>query len=345
MSNFSAPGSTVVPPPPPPEPTTALWEDFVDIFYAPSSVFTRRERSGFGWPLLIMAVLIGSIALANSGVMQPLMDAEFERSMRIAARDPRFTAEAMERGRSFAESLVKIGGFIFPPFAILITGFFLWLIGKLVDAKETLGAAMMVTAYAYTVRVVEVVINGVQGLLMDPSSMTSRYKLTFGAARFMDPDGASQVMIALASRVDLFTIWVTVLLAIGLHVVGKIPKQQAYIAAGITWLVGALPAVLGALRGSHTHDALVQPALRSSPATAAKAHRDTPCRWSWPQLWRQLCRQGLVRVCIILAACLPKHRHDSQRPPQAAVGRLDTDVRLSGGRVASGHATNLVRQR
>jgi len=42
------------------------------------------------------------------------------------------------------------------------------------------------------------------------------------------------VLIAMASRVDLFTIWVTVLLAIGIHVLGKIPKQQAYIAAGIT---------------------------------------------------------------------------------------------------------------
>jgi ABC-type transport system involved in cytochrome c biogenesis permease component len=41
---------------------------------------------------------------------------------------------------------------------------------------------------------------------------------------------------------------VTVLLAIGLHVVGKIPKQQAYIAGAIVWVVGALPAVLGALR-------------------------------------------------------------------------------------------------
>jgi hypothetical protein len=65
----------------------------------------------------------------------------------------------------------------------------------------------------------------------------------------MDPDG-SQVMLALASRVDLFTIWVTVLLAIGLHVVGKITRQQAGIVAGLTWVVGALPAVFGALRGS-----------------------------------------------------------------------------------------------
>jgi len=31
-------------------------------------------------------------------------------------------------------------------------------------------------------------------------------------------------------------------------VVGRIPKQSASMAAAITWLVGALPAVLGALR-------------------------------------------------------------------------------------------------
>jgi hypothetical protein len=46
----------------------------------------------------------------------------------------------------------------------------------------------------------------------------------------------------------VFTIWVTVLLAIGLYVVGKLSKQQAAIAAAIVWVIGALPAVFGALR-------------------------------------------------------------------------------------------------
>ena len=49
-------------------------------------------------------------------------------------------------------------------------------------------------------------------------------------------------------RVDVFTIWVTVLLAIGLSVTGKIPRQRAAIAAVIMWLVGALPTVLQAAR-------------------------------------------------------------------------------------------------
>ena len=248
MSNFSEPGSTIVPPPPPPEPKTALWEDFVDIFYAPSQVFTRREHSGFGWPLLIVTLLIGCIALANSGVMQPMMDAEFERSMAKVASDPRMTPEAIARGRAFAEGLVKIGGFIFPPIAMLLTGFCLWLIGKLVDAKQTLGAAMMVAAYSYTVRVVEVVIAGVQALLMDPASMTSRFKLTFGVARFMDPDTTSPVLLAIVGRIDFFTLWLTVLLAIGLAVTGKISREKAMVAGALMWVAGGLAGVLQALR-------------------------------------------------------------------------------------------------
>lgn len=248
MSNFSAPGSTIVPPPEPAAPTTALWEDFVDIFYAPSQVFARRATAGFGWPLLIVTLLVGVIAFANAGVLQPLMDAEITRSMAKAAKDPRMTPEAMATGRAFAETLVKIGGFIFPPLAILATGFLLWLTGKLVDARQTLGAAMMVAAYSYTVRVVETVLSGVQGLLMDPASMTGRYKLSFGVGRFFDPDTASPLVLAIVGRMDVFTIWLTVLLAIGLAVTGKVSRQQAAIAGVVVWVAGGLLGVLQAAR-------------------------------------------------------------------------------------------------
>jgi hypothetical protein len=83
---------------------------------------------------------------------------------------------------------------------------------------------------------------------MNPDKLTSVNSVSFSLARFMDPDHTSAVLIALASRVDVFTIWVTVLLAIGLSVVGRIPRQQAAIAAAIVWLLGAIPAVIGAAR-------------------------------------------------------------------------------------------------
>ena len=88
------------------------------------------------------------------------------------------------------------------------------------------------------------------GLFLDPDQLNGRFRLTLGVGRFFDPDLMSPILLGFIGRIDVFTIWVTVLLAIGIHVVGKIPKQQAAIVAAITWAVGALPPVLGALRAA-----------------------------------------------------------------------------------------------
>lgn len=226
-----------------------LWEDFVDIFYAPSSVFARRSDGQFGKPLLFL-VLVGTVLFfLTKNATQPIMDAEFTRQTAAAMRrNPNMTAEQMAQGRGFFEMFSPLVFAIGITLSIFGTGLVLWLVGKLFDAKESAAAAIMIATYAEVPRLVQILTNAAQGLVMSPESLNSMNAVGFNLARFMDPDATAPALIALASRVDLFTIWITVLLAIGLYVVGKIPKQQAYIAAGITWLVGALPAVLGALR-------------------------------------------------------------------------------------------------
>jgi hypothetical protein len=182
--------------------------------------------------------------------MQPVMDAEFaRRSAQMMRQNPNVTAEQMASGRGIFETL----GPIFFAFGITVsvfgTGLVLWAVGKLFDAKQSVAAAIMIATYAEMPRIAQILVNAAQGLFMAPEKLTSMYSVGISPARFMDPDHASPVLLALASRVDPFVIWITVLLAIGLHVIGKIPKQQAYIAAAITWVLGALPAVFGALRG------------------------------------------------------------------------------------------------
>jgi hypothetical protein len=227
-----------------------LWEDFVDIFYAPSSVFARRSDGKFGMPLLFL-VLVGTVLyFLTKNATQPIMDAEFaRRSADMLRKNPNMTSEQLASGRGFFETFGPIFFAVGITLSIFGTGLVLWLVGKLFDAKESVSAAIMIATYSEVPRLVQILTNAAQGLVMSPEKLNSMNAVGFSLARFMDPDNSSQVMIALASRVDLFTIWVTVLLAIGLHVVGKIPKQQAAIAAAITWAVGALPAVLGALRG------------------------------------------------------------------------------------------------
>ena len=227
----------------------SLWEDFVDIFYAPSSVFARRSDGQFGMPLLLLIVVGTVLFFATKNAMQPIMDAEFARQGAAAMRkNPNLTAEQLASSRGFFETIQPIFFAVVLTISVFGTGLVLWLVGKLFDAKTSVAAAIMIATYSEVPRLVQILVNAAQALFMSPEKLNAVNSVAFNPARFMDPDHTSAVLIALASRVDLFTIWVTVLLAIGIHVVGKIPRQQAAIVAAITWVVGSLPAVLGALR-------------------------------------------------------------------------------------------------
>lgn len=227
----------------------SLWEDFVDIFYAPSDVFARRREGKFGYALLFLTLAGVALHFLSRNAMQPVMDAEFAfRSGEMMRQNPQMTSEQLAAGRGFFETFAPIIFAVLFPVSIIATGFVLWAAGKLFDAKEPLVAALMISTYSQVPRLVQFLTAASQGLFMDPSSITSAHSVSLSLARFMDPVASSPVLLVLASRVDVFTIWVTVLLAIGLHVVGKIPKQSAAIAAAITWLAGGLPAILAALR-------------------------------------------------------------------------------------------------
>ncbi len=95
-------------------PRVGIWEDFIDIFYAPSAVFRRRENGNVFIPLAVVTIACGVLFYLNSGALQPMFDAEFDRSMAIAMRqNPNIPPEAVERIRSFAVRMQQVGTFIF----------------------------------------------------------------------------------------------------------------------------------------------------------------------------------------------------------------------------------------
>ena len=224
------------------ESKASRWEDFIDIFYAPSAVFARRASSGFLLPMVVVTVLSGALYIMNSGVWSYVMDAEMSRT--LARQSQQVTEEQMQGIRRFSETMAKVGSFVFVPVGIFLTGLMLWVCGKFVDAKQTLRQATMVAAFAFLPRVVEAVAVAVQGLVLDPSTIDGRWRVSLGVGRFFDPDTTSPALLAFLGRIDVFTIWVTVLLAIGLAVTGKIPRARAAVAAAIVWLLGALPLLL-----------------------------------------------------------------------------------------------------
>jgi Yip1 domain len=247
-TNANAPEPTPTPAPVPAQ-TASVWEDFLDIFYAPSKVFARRANGNFWIPLLLVTVLIAALAYANRNIMRPLFDAEFARNAATAMKNnPAITPDQLERGKEFAFTAAQYGSVVIVPIMILIVAFVAWLGAKFVDAKLSWNAALVVVAYATVPRVVQQVLISVQGLFVDPTSMTSRFAVGLGPGRFVDPNALNPMVGALFDRLDLFVLWSLVLIAIGVATIGKLSRAKAW-AFGIgLWVVTALPSLYGAMK-------------------------------------------------------------------------------------------------
>jgi hypothetical protein len=226
-------------------PSASLWEDFIDIFTSPSAVFRRREQSGFGLQLLVLTVIFAILVLGTKSLVMPAIDADIARQMHA---HPELTAEQMEKGRSMGELFGPIFVIVLFPLMAVLTGLILWLVGKIFDSRQTPRQGMMVATYAFFPKLLYSIASAIIAFLSNPDRLNGMSRVTVGLGALLDPDKTSPVLLALLVRVDVFTLWGTALLAIGLQVTGKVSKPNSYLAAALVWCVGALPGVLGALR-------------------------------------------------------------------------------------------------
>lgn len=224
-----------------------LWEDFIDIFYQPSQVFERRRDGKFGLALLALIIVSAILFFALHNGIAPIMDAEMaKQAAAMAAKNPQITPDVIAARQGMMEKFAIVGILVGIPIGVLLVGVLLWLASKLIDAKIALVAALMIATYSWVPHVAEMILNAIQGLVLSPDSITSRFSVQLGPARFLGPD-ANPFLLAVLGGLDVFSIWTVVLLAIGLATVARVPRSRAAIAAGAVWVVGLLPGLYQAL--------------------------------------------------------------------------------------------------
>jgi len=220
----------------PPKPV-ARWEDFVDIFYAPAAVFQRRENQSV-WPPLLIVTAIGTlVSFATFNPLQPLYDADIQRGIaKQMQANPQMTQDMANTAMHAGEFIVRSLG-LFTPISILLVGFGLWVVGKIVGSRQTFHGAMVVSSYTLFFLTLEGLANGAQALVMDVSKVPSVFALQVGPARFFDPVATSPLLFTVLLRLNVFVIWRTVLLAIGVRVTGKVSWPSAAVVAVLIWVL------------------------------------------------------------------------------------------------------------
>jgi hypothetical protein len=211
------------------------WEDYIDVFFSPTELFERRKDDSV-WPPLITLLIL---ATAFYFMLLPAQEI-----IKRAMMPPEMQAKLA----SMASIMAIISGIMVPiatGIGLAITAGILWLLAKLVDADPSFKEMMIVATYAGFIGLIGGVASQVAILIHGEAGIDIMRHSSFGVMRFLDSKTLPHALPGLLMRLDIFKIWQAVVWAIGFRVVTGVSKQKAAIVAGATWLLFAVPGILG----------------------------------------------------------------------------------------------------
>ncbi|MGZ8456946.1 MAG: YIP1 family protein [Gemmatirosa sp.] len=232
--------------------SASLWEDFIDVLYAPARVFERRRGRGFGGPLFVLALLFGIVAAATMSLTRPLMDRQMDVQF-AGMREKGMTEDQISAARGMSEKFAPVSAIGAPSIGLLIVvpiaAAVLWGIGRAFGGAFGYSAAGIVTTYSIVPGLIMAVVGALLLLVLDPASLPLLQQMTVGPVLLLGRD-ASPVLVALLTRVGVAEIWGFVITVIGLQVLAKLPRNLAIGAAVANWALGTVVAVLFGLRAA-----------------------------------------------------------------------------------------------
>lgn len=215
----------------------ARWEDYIDVYFSPAELFARRAHDRAA-PALLTLILLAVIAYyvlfpANGIVMRASMPPE-------AAATP-----GADRMMTIMSYLGGIMVALTHVVAVLWAAILLWIIARGVELRPEFRQAFLIATYAGFIYLLAQVAGSVLAMIYGDGLSIER-DLSFGIARFLDPQSVARVLLALLRRIDVFAIWQALVWAVGVRVVLGATRAQAAITATGVWLLAALPSIIGA---------------------------------------------------------------------------------------------------
>lgn len=235
------------------EPKPNSFQRIIGVLFSPDATFASIARRP-DW--VVPLVLIVILSLANGILVSSHID--FGAPAREAmAQNKNMTQEQMDRAEKMAVGMGKVAKFIAPVISVIVL---LIIAGALLLAIRLLGGegdfkqAFSVTCYAWVPNVIQSVLLTIIILAKGATAINPQIIPTLVRSNpaFLVDMKTQPMAFALLSSLDLFTIWVVVLLVIGFAYVGRVSKAKAAAAVVSLWAITILfkliPAALQGLR-------------------------------------------------------------------------------------------------
>lgn len=209
------------------------------VFYAPSETFeaVAEQRSAVDW--LVPTALVAVVATVAALLVLPIVTEGGQEAMQQQMKD--MSAEEREMAEKFqSKGAAQIATLIAAPIMmfiyLFITAALFLVLSKLIGAMLSYGQALVIMAYAGLITLPQQVV----GALLFSAKKTAEIQMGLGL--FLSEEALQSFGGRLLGGIDPFLVWWTVIIGLGLSIVGQVDRSRAYIGAivlSLIWTAGA----------------------------------------------------------------------------------------------------------
>jgi hypothetical protein len=212
------------------------------VFFEPKKAFADiAARPRWIVPLILMILMgIGITMLySQKGVMRIAAEQQMTNNAQFQQLPPDQRAQRLESGMKIATIL----GYcvpIFIPLAYLVMALVLWaIVSGILSAPVRFGQVFAIVTYAQLPGLLMSILIVIVLQLKNAADYNLQNPLMFNPGAFMDPQTSPKFVYSLASSLDLFTIWILLLVATGLKAAAgkKLSFGGALFAVMLPWAV------------------------------------------------------------------------------------------------------------
>lgn len=229
--------------------TLSQWQRVSNIFTAPSKTFEDIKRGNTSWwlPFVILAVS-GYILFAAVNMkigMQQVIDNQIRLDPKTEERLAQMPPETREMQKNISVKVAQ-GALIGNPILVLagvaVLSLGLWgTINFVFGGKAKFGSIFAVWMFASLPGIIKVLLGTIvifAGAAPETFNIKNYAPTNLGA--FLNPMETNKALYALASSLDVVTIWTLVLLAMGTAAVAGVKRNSGYIAVFGWWALFVL---------------------------------------------------------------------------------------------------------
>jgi hypothetical protein len=213
-------GDVIVKPADADTPAQSFPERLMGIFISPAETLADVARKPDFLAPLILGVL-GAIAVTETMLwkigMERIVRTSIEQSSRASSMSPDQIDQAVRQGARIGAIFAHLGGIVMVPIVLLVlAGLGLLIVNVIFGARTKFKTVFSLICYANLVSLLGSLMAVAVILFGDPDHFNPQNPVPSNVGFFLNPREVSKPLYALASSADIFTIWLLILMAVGL---------------------------------------------------------------------------------------------------------------------------------